>query len=204
MIVVGLTGSIAMGKSATLRMFAELGVPVFDADAEVHALYEPGGAAVEPIERAFPGVISDGRIDRAELSRRVASNSLALARLESIVHPLVRDRQQRFIDTCRSNGADIAVLDIPLLFETGGDARVDKIVVVSAPTREQRRRALARPSMTEEKLAAMLKRQMADAEKRKRADFVVDTGQGLDRAKAEVRTIVSVLKEEAADARNRS
>lgn len=204
MIVIGLTGSIAMGKSATLRMFADFGIPVFDADAQVHALYEPGGAAVEPIEAAFPGVTSGGRVDRALLSRRVAADPTALAKLEAIVHPLVRERQRSFLAVTNAAGADMAVLDIPLLFETGAAASVDKIIVVSAPAAEQRRRALERPGMTEDKLAQILARQMPDAEKRKHADFVVDTGTGLDRARAQVRAIVTALRQEAVNARNRS
>jgi dephospho-CoA kinase len=204
MIVVGLTGSIAMGKSETLKMFAELGIPVFDADAEVHALYEPGGGAAQAVEQAFPGVTQNGRVDRAELLHRIAMNPESLATLEAIVHPLVRARQDRFVEACKSRGEELVVLDIPLLFETKGEGRVDRIVVVSASATEQKRRALERPSMTEEKLAAILARQMPDAEKRKRADFVVETGEGLDRTRAQVWAIVSALREEVADARSRS
>jgi dephospho-CoA kinase len=204
MIVVGLTGSIAMGKSDTLKVFAELGVPVFDADAEVHALYETGGDAVPAIAAAFPGVVQDGRVDRAILSRVITEDPANLARLEAIVHPLVRARQRRFIEVAKAAGAKLAVLDIPLLFETGGETRVDKVVVVSAPAAEQRRRALARPGMSEEKLAQILARQMSDAEKRQRADFVVDTGAGHDRARAQVCAIVTALQAEAVHARDRS
>lgn len=204
MIIVGLTGSIAMGKSDTLQMFAELGVPVFDADAEVHALYEAGGDAVPAIAAALPATVRDGRVDRAILSRIVTEDPANLALLETIVHPLVRERQQRFIAAAKSAGAKLVVLDIPLLFETGGETRVDKVVVVSAPAAEQRRRALARPGMSEEKLARILARQMPDVEKRRRADFVVDTGAGHDRARAEVHAIVIALEKEAAHARDRS
>jgi dephospho-CoA kinase len=204
MIVVGLTGSIAMGKSDTLKMFAELGVPVFDADAEVHALYETGGDAVPAIAAAFPGVVQDGRVDRAILSRIITEDPAKLAQLEAIVHPLVHECQRRFIEAAKLAGAKLVVLDIPLLFETGGEMRVDKIVVVSAPAAEQRRRALARPGMSDEKLARILARQMSDDEKRQRADFVVDTGAGHDRARAQVHAIVNALEEEAVHARDRS
>jgi dephospho-CoA kinase len=204
MIVVGLTGSIAMGKSDTLKMFAELGVPIFDADAEVHALYEAGGGAVPAIAAAFPEAVHDGRVDRAILSQIISEDPTSLARLEAVVHPLVRERQQRFLEVAKSAGAKLVVLDIPLLFETGGERRVDKVVVVSAPAAEQRRRALARPGMSEEKLAQILARQMPDGEKRQRADYVVDSGAGHDRARAQVHAIVTALEEEAVHARDRS
>jgi len=192
MIVLGLTGSAAMGKSATAKMFADEGVPVFDADAAVHRLYE--GAAVAPVEAAFPGVVVNGRIDRERLAAKVLNNPSALKLLETIVHPLVRAEQDRFRREAVESGAPIAVLDIPLLFETGGDQRTDAAVVVSAPAEIQRARLLARPAMTVEKIDAMLARQMPDAEKRRRADFVIDTSRGFDAARADVRKILEQLR----------
>ena len=193
-LLVGLTGSIGMGKTETARMFASLGVPVYDADAAVHALYDVGGAAVAPIAQAFPDCIKDGRVDRNALALRVLGDAHALAKLETIVHPLASGLQQAFIDRAAAAGADLALFDIPLLFETGGDARMDVVVVASAPLEVQRARALLRPGMTAEKLEAILKRQMPDAEKRARAHYVVDTGSGLERALAQVRTIVAELR----------
>lgn len=192
MIVIGLTGSLGMGKSATALMFAEAGVPVHDADATVHRLYE--GDAVEPIQAAFPGVTSDGRIDREKLSLRVLNDAAALRRLEAIVHPLVRREEERFLAEAEARGARCAVLDIPLLFETGADQRVDVVVVVSAPFEEQRRRVLRRPGMTAERFESLLVKQLPDAEKRRRADFVVDTSQGFDSARAQVRAILQNLE----------
>lgn len=200
MIVVGLTGSIGMGKSTTAAMFAAEGVPVYDADAEVHALYARGGAAVAPIEAAFPGVVVDGAVDRTRLSQRVVGQPEALKRLEAIVHPLVGESRAGFFETARARGADVVVLDIPLLFETGGEKRVDAVVVVSAPPDIQRRRVLARPGMDEAKLDAILARQMADVEKRARAHFVIDTGQGLDHARAQVRDVLTRLRAGPLDA----
>ena len=192
MIVIGLTGSLGMGKSATALMFAEAGVPVHDADATVHRLYESD--AVEPIQAAFPGVTSDGRIDREKLSLRVLNDAAALRRLEAIVHPLVRREEERFLAEAEARGARCAVLDIPLLFETGADQRVDVVVVVSAPFEEQRRRVLRRPGMTAERFERLLVKQLPDAEKRQRADFVVDTSQGFDSARAQVRGILQNLE----------
>ncbi len=192
MIVLGLTGSAAMGKSATAKMFAEEGVPVFDADAAVHRLYE--GAAVAPVEAAFPGVVVNGRLDRERLAARVFNDPAALKQLETIVHPLVRAEQDRFRREAAANGAQIAVLDIPLLFETGGDGRTDAVVVVSAPADVQRARLMERPGMTVEKIDAMLARQMPDAEKRQRADFVIDTSRGFDAARADVRRILEQIR----------
>lgn len=189
MVVLGLTGSVGMGKSATAKMFAEEGVPVHDADAVVHALYE--GAAVAPIEAAFPGTTRDGKVDREELGRRVLGDPEALRRLEAIVHPLVAEARERFLAEAERNGAAVVLLDIPLLYETGGDARCDAVVVVSAPPEVQRRRVLERPGMTEEKFQAILAKQMPDAEKRRRADFVVDTSRGFDAARARVREILA-------------
>jgi dephospho-CoA kinase len=193
MIVLGLTGSAAMGKSTTAKMFTDEGVPVFDADAVVHALY--AGEAVAPVEAAFPGVSVDGRIDRERLAARVFNDPASLKKLESIVHPLVRAAQDKFRADAEKSGAQIAVLDIPLLFETGGDARVDAVVVVTAPVEVQHRRLLERPDMTEKKIEGMLARQLSDSEKRRRADFIIDTSHGFDAARAQVREILRRLKE---------
>jgi dephospho-CoA kinase len=192
MLVLGLTGSIGMGKSTTARFFADEGIPVLDADAVVHRLYET--EAVAPIERAFPGTSRDGRIDRVELSRRVVGDPAALAQLEAIVHPLVREAQARFLAEAEQAGALVAVLDVPLLLETGGDARVDAVVVVTAPADVQRARVLERPGMTAEKLDALLAKQVPDAEKRRRADFVVDTSGGFDSARAQVHAILKSVR----------
>jgi dephospho-CoA kinase len=194
MIVVGLTGSIGMGKSETARMFADEGVPVCESDAIVHRLYEKGGAAVAPVAAAFPAVVDDGRIDRQKLTRHLAGNARDFARLEAIVHPLVRAEQEHFLSEARRRKDRLAVLDIPLLFETGRDRDVDKIVVVSAPADVQRSRVLARPGMTEEKFASILARQLPDAEKRARADFIVDSSSGFDHARRQVRDIIDALK----------
>ena len=191
MIVLGLTGSIGMGKSTTAKMFAEAGVPVHDSDEAVHRLYS--GAAAPLVEAAFPGTVVDGVVDRAKLGARVLGDAAALKRLEAIIRPLVRADADAFLAMHRNAGESIAVLDIPLLFETGGRGRVDKVVVVTAPTEIQRQRVLARPGMTEEKLAAILAKQVPDAEKRRLADFVIDTGQGLEAARAAVATIIAEL-----------
>lgn len=197
MITIGLTGSIGMGKSTTAAMFAEAGVPVYDADAEVHALYAPGGAAVAPIEAAFPGVVKDGAVDRAALGARVLGHPEALRQLETIVHPLVGRSRIGFFQAAEAKGADMVVLDIPLLFETGGEKNVDAVVVVSAPADLQRERVLARPGMTVEKFEAILAKQMQDADKRARADFVVDTGRGLDAAREQVTEIIAIMRDPA-------
>ncbi len=194
MIIVGLTGSIGMGKSTTSAMFQDEGVPVYDSDAAVHALYASGGAAVGPVEAAFPGVVIDGAIDRARLSAAVLGDPEALQILESIVHPLVGAHRIGFFEDAQAKGADIVVLDIPLLFETDGQKKVDKVVVVSAPADVQRQRVLARPGMDVAKLDAILARQTPDAEKRARADFVIDTGQGLGHAHQQVRDLLSRLR----------
>ena len=191
MIVLGLTGSIGMGKSTTAAMFAARGVPVYEADAAVHRLYR--GRAVPLIEAAFPGTTGAGAVDRDRLSAAVLGDREAIARLEAFVHPLVRDEEAAFLDAARRAGRTVAVLDIPLLFETGGEARVDAVAVVSAPPGVQRARVLARPGMTEAKLDAILARQMADAEKRRRAHFVIDTGRGLAAAEAQVDGILRAL-----------
>ena len=191
MILLGLTGSIGMGKSTTAQLFADEGVPVHDADAAVHALYAPGGAAVAAVEAAFPGVTHQGGVQRERLSAHVAGKPEALARLEAIVHPLVLRDRDEFLE--RIKGAPVALFDIPLLFETGAEDLVDAVVVVSAPTEVQRARVLARPGMTEAKLDAILARQIPDAEKRARADFVVGTGAGLEPARAAVRRILAMV-----------
>jgi dephospho-CoA kinase len=196
MIIVGLTGSIGMGKSTVASMFAEEGAPSFDSDAAVHALYAPGGAAVAPVEAAFPGVTKDGAIDRVALSARVVGDTEAIKRLEDIVHPLVRQAQVAFLQHERDAGTAIIVLDIPLLFESGGAKLVDKTVVVSAPHDIQRARVLARPGMTEEKLDAILARQMPDAEKRARADFVIDTSGSFHDTRTQVRAVLDALREQ--------
>lgn len=194
MILLGLTGSIGMGKSTTAQMFAEAGAAVYDADGAVHALYAQGGAAVAPVEAAFPGVTKDGAIDREALSKRVLNNSDALQQLERIVHPLVREAQIAFLQQQRAAGAKVVVLDIPLLFEGGGVKFLDAVVVVSAPGEVQRARVMARPGMTEEKFAAILAKQMPDEEKRRRADFVIHTGLGMDEARAQVRAVLAAVR----------
>jgi len=191
MIVLGLTGSIGMGKSTTAKMFAEAGVPVHDSDETVHRLYS--GAAAPLVEAAFPGTTVGGVVDRVKLGARVLGDAAALKQLEAIIHPLVRADADAFLAKHRNADESIAVLDIPLLFETGGRGRVDKVVVVTAPAEVQRQRVLARPGMTEEKLAAILAKQVPDEEKRKLADFIIDTGQGLDAARAQVDAIIAEL-----------
>jgi dephospho-CoA kinase len=191
MFVLGLTGSLGMGKSTTARFFAEEGVPVHDADAVVHRLYD--GEAAAAIEAAFPGTTTAGKVDREKLAARVLDDIGALTRLEAIVHPLVQEAERRLVAEAEARGEKIAVLDIPLLFETGGDERVDAVVVVSAPAEVQRARALERPGMTVDKLDAILAKQMPDDEKRRRADFVVDTSRGFEAARAEVRAILDAV-----------
>lgn len=176
--VVGLTGSIGMGKSTAAAMLREMHIPVFDADAEVHRMFRSGGSAVGPVGEAFPGVVKDGAVDRKELGKRVFGDKPALRRLERIVHPLVGQAERRFLMRAAMRGADIVVRDVPLLFETGGDRRCDFTVVVSAPAHIQAQRVLRRPDMTAERLASIRASQMADVDKRRRADFVVPTGQG--------------------------
>ena len=188
MIVLGLTGSIGMGKSTTAKLFAEAGVPVYDADAAVHMLYE--GEAVPAIEAAFPGTTANGKVDRNKLSVRVVHDPAAIKRLEGIVHPMLGASRQKFLDDAEQSGAPVAVVDVPLLFETGGEKRVDAVVVVTTTPEIQRERILTRPNMTDEKLDAILARQMPDAEKRKRAHFVVDTSHGLDPVRARIRDIL--------------
>ncbi|SMF34288.1 dephospho-CoA kinase [Xaviernesmea oryzae] len=192
MIVIGLTGSIGMGKSTTAKMFADEGVPVNDSDAVVHDLYRTD--AVGPVGEAFPGTVKYGVIDRQELSRQLAAQPEKFPVLEAIVHPLVRRRELDFLTHHREAGADLVLLDIPLLFEVKGEGRVDVIVVVTCDPQIQRERVLARPGMTGEKLAMILSRQMPDAEKRKRADFLIDTGLGLDAARERVREVIASLR----------
>ncbi len=188
MLILGLTGSIGMGKSTTAKLFAEAGVPVYDADATVHKVYE--GEAVPAIEAAFPGTTAGGKVDRERLSAKVVHDPVAMKRLEGIVHPMLRAYHQKFLDDAERSGAAVAVVDVPLLFETGGEKRVDAVVVVTTSPEIQRQRILERENMTEEKLDAILARQMPDAEKRKRADFVVDTSHGLDPVRSQIRDIL--------------
>ena len=191
MIRIGLTGSIGMGKSTTAKMFAAEGIPVHDSDATVHALY--AGRAAPLIEAAFPGTVRDGKVDRTLLSPHVLGKPEAMKRLEAIVHPLVREEEQLFLERARAERRRIVMLDIPLLFETGGEDRVDAIVVVTADADIQRQRVLGRPGMTEDRFEAILARQMPDAEKRRRAHFLVDTGLGMDPARRQVRAILKAL-----------
>jgi dephospho-CoA kinase len=193
--IIGLTGSIGMGKSATARLFREAGIPVFDSDACVHALYDSGGAAVGPVEAAFPGSLAeDGSIDRARLSRQLNDDPDGFARLEAIVHPLVAKARQHFLDAARNDGADIVVLDVPLLFETGGHEHVDAVIAVHAPHHVRRERVLQRPGMTEDKLAAIIARQTPDSVKLEKADYIVETSGGLDDARQQVGKIIAALR----------
>jgi dephospho-CoA kinase len=189
--VLCLTGSLGMGKSTAAKFFAEAGVLVHDSDAVVHALYE--GEAVAAIEAAFPGTTSDGKIDRNKLAAKVIDDKAALTRLEAIVHPLVAKAREKFLADAQARGAPVVVLDIPLLFEIGGSSSCDAVVVVSAPAQIQRARAFARPGMTEDKFAALLAKQVPDAEKRARANFIVDSSQGLDHARAQVHDILEAV-----------
>ena len=187
--ILGLTGSIGMGKSTTAKLFVEAGVPVYDADAAVHKIYE--GEAAPAIEAAFPGTTVDGKVDRAKLSAKVVHDQAAIKQLEQIVHPMLGASRKKFLDDAEASGAPVVVMDIPLLFETGGEKRVDAVVVVSTDLATQRERILARGTMTSEALDAILARQLPDAEKRKRADFVVDTSHGLDPVRARIRDILA-------------
>ena len=189
MLILGLTGSIGMGKSTTAKLFAEAGVPVYDADAAVHKIYE--GEAAPAIEAAFPGTTAGGKVDRVKLSAQVLHNPAAIKQLEQIVHPMLGASRQKFLDDAERSGAPVAVVDVPLLFETGGEKRVDAVVVVTTSPEAQRERILARDNMTGEKLDAILARQLPDAEKRKCADFVVDTSHGLDPVRARIRDILA-------------
>ncbi len=187
-----------MGKTETGKLFSRLGIPVHDADAVVHRLYDTGGAAVAAIAREFPGTVRDGRVMREVLAARIAADEEAFRRLEAIVHPLVRQAELAFLDDATKHGDDLVVLDIPLLFETGGEKRMDAVVVVSAPPDVQRERVLARPGMSLEKLEAIHARQIPDVDKRSRADFVIETDKGLEQAFAAVQRIVAELRERAA------
>jgi dephospho-CoA kinase len=187
--ILGLTGSIGMGKSTTAKLFAEAGVPVYDADATVHRVYQ--GEAVPAIEAAFPGTTADGKVDRARLSAKVVHDPAAIQRLEQIVHPMLRSYHQKFLEEAEQAGAPVVVMDVPLLFETGGEKRVDAVVVVTTAPEVQRERILARGTMTAETLDAILARQTPDAEKRRRADFVVDTSNGLDPVRDRIRDILA-------------
>jgi dephospho-CoA kinase len=187
--ILGLTGSIGMGKSTTAKLFTEAGVPVYDADAAVHKIYE--GEAAPAIEAAFPGTTDGGKVDRAKLSAKVVHDPAAIKQLEEIVHPMLGASRQKFLEEAERSGAPVVVMDIPLLFETGGEKRVDAVVVVSTDPATQRERILARGTMTNEALDAILARQLPDAEKRKRADFVVDTSHGLDPVRTAIRDILA-------------
>ncbi len=191
MILLGLTGSVGMGKSTTAAMFSARSIPVFDSDATVHRLYR--GNAVAAVEAAFPGVTRDGAIDREALGRHVFGEPAAIKRLEAIVHPLVRTERERFVAAAREAGTRITVLDVPLLYETGGDAAVDAVVLVSAPKAVQKARVLARPGMTEARFEAIVAKQMPDAEKRRRARFVIETGEGLEAAERQVEAVIAAL-----------
>jgi dephospho-CoA kinase len=192
--VIGLTGSIGMGKTETAKLFQRAGIPVYHADAVVHGLYDIGGAAVKPIGDSFPGVVENGRVNREKLASIAAGDEAAFKRLESIVHPLVREEQRKFLAEAARQGAEFTVLDIPLLFETGQQDRMDAVVVASAPAAVQRTRVFARPGMSEEKFAVMLARQWSDAEKRAKADFVIETDKGLDHAYEQVKQVIEALR----------
>ena len=197
MIILGLTGSIGMGKSTTGRMFADEGALVWDADAAVHRLYARGGAAVGPLGQAFPDVVVDGAVDRVRLAEVLGRDETAFKRLEAIVHPLVAQDRAQDLAAARAEGVRLAVLDIPLLFETGGEAFVDAVVVVTADPEVQAARVLARPGMTRDRFEAILARQTPDAEKRRRADFLVDTGRGLETTREQVAQIVGTVLDPA-------
>jgi len=194
-ILLGLTGSIGMGKSTTAALFRAAGVPVYDADAEVHASYARGGACVGPVGEAFPGVVKDGAIDREALRQRVLGKPEELRRLNSVVHPIIGGLRRTFFDDARAAGADLVVLDIPLLFEGGGERGMDAVAVVTAPPDVQRARVLDREGMTAERLEAILAHQMPDAEKRARADFVIDTSRGVEPVRREVAEILEIMRD---------
>ena len=195
--IIGLTGSIGMGKSTTAAMFRDAGIPVYDADAAVHAAYDVGGVAVGPVGEAFPGTVRDGRVDREALRNAVLGKPEAMAKLNSIVHPLIGRSRSEAFEAATASGADIIVLDVPLIYETGGEKNMDAVIVVSAPAEMQRARVLAREGMSPERLDAILAQQMPDAEKRKRADFVIDTGKGLEVARTQVTEVIAALRKPA-------
>ncbi|MCK9993572.1 MAG: dephospho-CoA kinase [Alphaproteobacteria bacterium] len=194
MVIVGLTGSIGMGKSETAKMFRRLGIAVYDADAAVHGIYAPGGSAVAPIEEAFPGVTGPNGVDRDALAKRVLNDPAALKKLESIVHPLVGLEQQKFLAQAAAEKAEMIVIDVPLLYETGGQKRVDCVVLVSAPYELQRERVLERPGMSEEKFQSILAKQVPDAHKREQADYIIDSSKGLEAAMAQVEALIPLLR----------
>jgi dephospho-CoA kinase len=196
-IVVGLTGSIAMGKSETAKMFASRGIPVFDSDAAVHALYQGGGGAVPAIKAIAPSAVVRGSVDRQKLAAMVQEHPALLAKIEDSVHPLVKELQKQFLASANAQGADVVVLDIPLLFETGREKDVDVVIVVSASEQLQRQRALRRPDMTPEKLDFVMSRQLPDQQKRARADYVIDTSEGFDETARAVERVVKDLKARA-------
>jgi dephospho-CoA kinase len=194
-ILLGLTGSIGMGKSTTAALFREAGVPVYDADAEVHASYAVGGACVGPVGEAFPGVVKDGAIDREALRQRVLGKPEELRRLNGVVHPIIGSLRRSFFEEAQAAGADLVVLDIPLLFEGGGESGMDAVAVVTAPPELQRERVLRREGMSQERLDAILAHQTPDAEKRARADFVIDTSQGLEPVRRQVAEIIAIMRD---------
>ena len=200
---VGLTGSIGMGKSETAKLFARLGLPVFDADATVHALYAPGGAGAAAIAARFPEAVTPSGVDRSRLAQVVAADPAALRALEALIHPLVREAEDRFVEAARARNEELVILDIPLLFETGRFETMDAVVVVSAPGAVQRERVLNRPGMTPEKFEAILARQVPDVDKRAQADFVIETDRGLDHALAQVKRVAAGLRRLAAEKRRR-
>jgi len=200
MVIVGLTGSIGMGKSETAKMFRRLGIAVYDADAAVHAIYAPGGPAVAPIEAAFPGVTGSDGVNRELLAKQVLNDATALKKLESIVHPLVGLEQQKFLEQAAAENLEMIVIDVPLLYETGGQKRVDCVVLVSAPYELQQERVLARPGMSEEKFQSILAKQVPDAEKRAQADYIIDSSQGIEHAMAQVEALIPLLKKAPAKA----
>ena len=200
---VGLTGSIGMGKSETAKLFAQLGLPVFDADAAVHALYAPGGEGAAALAQRFPQAVSEGAVDRGRLAQIVAADPSALGTLEALIHPLVRKREQTLMDAAHARNDEIVILDIPLLFETGRFQDMDAVVVVSAPEAVQRERVLKRPGMTVEKFETILARQFPDVDKRAKADFVIETDKGLDDALAQVKRVAAELRRLAAEKRRR-
>jgi dephospho-CoA kinase len=195
LILLGLTGSIGMGKSTTAAMFREAGVPVYDADAEVHASYARGGACVGPVGAAFPGVVKDGAIDREALRQAVLGKPEELRRLNGVVHPIIGELRHRFFEEAEAQGADLVLLDIPLLFEGGGDRNLDAVAVVTAPAEVQRARVLQREGMTPERFEAILSHQMSDADKRARADFVIDTSDGVEPVRRQVAEIIAVMRD---------
>ncbi|MAZ03450.1 MAG: dephospho-CoA kinase [Sneathiella sp.] len=195
MLLLGLTGSIGMGKSTVGKMFRKLGIPVYDADAEIHKLYAKGGAGVEPIRAVFPDAVVDDQVDRQRLSKIVVGNEEEIKKLEAVIHPLLSDGRAAFFEKAEAEGHHLVVLDIPLIFETGGEDRVHKIAVVSAPADVQRARVLDRPQMTAEKFEAILARQVDDAEKRERADFVIDTHRTMEETFEQVKALVKRLQD---------